>query len=379
MRICRTPNLSFVLGLGFLFTVEFAPVCGQPSQHLPDQCHDVLIKTDLTKVDTQMKKVAYLQLIETKEDWQSAKNEGGGLSAIFDNIPVAATLDFSSFQQWQKSVVSESSFLFNDDEAHFIQTSFISSSEVSAWAKCMGRDAGGLTLTIDNLTQSTADVHLYWVAPNPGIGLKSTPVTIKQGAPPAGGALNGPWPLNGSIEGNIDKTLRYQRKPHEDLIVIVDVADKKGNNISRPIRIPAEPEFITSCTRQLKGLFSGVPVDPTGFTVACSQFEPGKKVMVSFSDSKFKVDEPGTIWIVLGASIAGGQIIIPPTTVLYIRFWGIVPPTDDAPKPWVFSHVVSVPWDGIVDTTIFVDRAEILPGVMRTLSATDGSYVVKTQ
>jgi hypothetical protein len=265
------------------------------------------LKSDISKIDNQMKKVAYLRLIETKEDWQSAKNEGGGLSAIFDAIPVAATVDFSAFQQWQKTVYSQTSFRFSDNEAHSLQASFLPDYAVTAWLKCMGSDSGGLTLAIDDVSQDTAAVHLYWIAPKGAVGLKQESVKITQSNEPTGGSLQERWPLRDPVDTSLDKKIIYRRKAHEDLIVSIEVKDAKGQSTVASIRVPADPVYIKSCNLPMADVFKGVFADGNGWSISCSGFEPGRKVSVKLDNTKFKVDQSGTIWIVVRASIAGGQ------------------------------------------------------------------------
>jgi hypothetical protein len=346
-------------------------------QQEPDACRDVLQKTDISRLDTMDKKLAYLRLIESEADWQHARSASGGLQAVFDGIPISATGSYGDFQKWQQSELNETNFDLMDQEVHSLQTSFTPSDAIDSWKDCMRIKAGGLALAVDDVSEHVAKVHLYWVQPTSVPGTSAIPVKIEP-ASSSGGSLAVPWPHSlGHVDTSVDEQVSYNRNPGRDLMVAVGVSDDKGHHTVSTVRIPADPKYIKSCSMNLLSGFHGVAHGETWEFPPCKGLKPGDTVTVQLKNASFKVDGPHAIWIELADGIDSDSIVQDDSTLLLI---GVQPGDpikgDDTPKPWAFSHVIKVPWDGIVRVRVYVLRAQIFPGPVNSLSAVGGTLEI---
>ena len=334
----------------------------------PDQCRDALQKTDVNRVDTVDEKLAYLWTIQTNGEWTDATKDGGALKAIFNMVPVEATANFDSFKNWRQSLSEKVNWTLNLDQSHRLLTSFIPEEATGAWLKCMQIDKGGIEISAFDIQPDIVRVVVSWVQPPNG----DKPIQYKMPMPnvnPTVTPINGWQGLPETVNTSRNWQLFFRRSKTADLRVAMSVGAWKPSLI-----VPKTPVYVHSCTKPF--MFKGVHSGPTGWSVSCARFEPGTKVTVAVADALLKVEEPGAISVAVRASLAGGQVIIPQQLLVNIPFWGIAPTPDDNPKPWSVSNIVTVPWDGVVDATIFVDSAEVLPGRQSSLSATQGSFVV---
>jgi len=372
----KVTSATFLLAALLQSTALF----GQEPQE-PDACHDVLRQTQVKASDSVNKKLDYLRLIETEEDWKQARGVSGGLGAIFDSIPAKATANYNDFVTWQQSTFKETNFNLADAEAHSLETSFLSNRAIDAWKDCMKIKAGGLALAIDGVTANTATIHLYWVKPSSVPGTSETPVTI---APESttGGSPPVAWPRSlRKVTTDIDEVLSYSRTANLELDVYIRVSDNNGHHATAHARVPAEPQYRQGpCTFNLSDGFHGVPHGTTWDFPPCTGLQPGKQVAVALKNASFQVDRPHACWIILADEIDSDSVVRDTSQLLYIPLYPGDPPAkanDDNPKSWNFSHVITVPWDGVVDVSIDVVRAQAWPGSYSTLSASGGTLEIK--
>lgn len=149
-------------------------------------------------------------------------------------------------------------------------------------------------------------------------------------------------------------------------------------------------QYATHYSFDMPIVFRNVTPDGQKNAIICPiLFKPGSTVLVKL-DTKVKVDEAGAIWICVRVKLGDETVIDPPDHdnpaspgvkgsgkgQLYIPIWGNNPPGDDNPQPLAFTNTMTVPQNGIVEVDFFVDRAEVKPGVQKTLSATEGRLTV---
>lgn len=336
-----------------------------------DQCRDVLLKTEVNRVDTLDKKMAYLWTIQTEDEFNDSTKAGGALKAIISEIPFEATANFDAFKSWRSTLSQQVNWDLHLEEDHRLVTTFVPDNASDDWLKCMQIDTGGLEISAFDIQPDIVRVVVSWVQPYEGNRPTKFNIprpTVVPPISPIGGWQDLPAK---NVETKRNWQFFFKRSKTQDLRVAMSLGAWKPS-----LFVPRTPIYSNSCTRPFGDLFKGVPAGPNGWSISCAGFEPGTKVTVSLADALFKVDQAGAIWISLRASLAGGQVNIPTHDLLYIRFWGDPPTPDDSPKPWSFSNMVTVPWDGIIEATIFVDRAETLPGINHSLSATQGTFVV---
>jgi hypothetical protein len=362
-------------GLLFLIYVFLAqPIFAQE----PNQCRDVLQKTDVHRLDTLNMKLTFLRLIETEEDWQKTQKAGLDLQAVYDSIPVGAKSNYDDFQKWRQKTLNETHFDLSDQEAHSLETTFLPAEAIEAWKECMKVNTGGLALAVEDIQPTAAMVHLYWIEPSAVVGTSLIPVAIKDNSPQ--GALKS-WPAGTNrITANGDWRLTYNRDPNRALIIDIDASDGRGHHTTATARVPAEPQYRnTPCMFDLAD-FRGVPHGSKWSFPSCTALKPGGHALVRLSGASFRVDGPHGVWIELGSLINSDSGY---KNDAQLDFTPVHPgdPVEgnNDPHPWNWAETVPVPWDGIVNVKIWVIRAQQFPGGTSSLSAVGGQLTVTPQ
>ena len=358
----RTDCFQKVITIAFLLALLHPRVVlGQE----PDRCREVLQHTNVDRLDTMNKKLTDLNLIETQEDWQRAQSAGAGLKVIFDSIPAAATANYNDFQTWRQATLKETHFDLTDQESHSLEMSFLPPAEIDAWKECMKIRAGGLALAVDDVTASTETIHLYWVKPALAVGTSESAVKITPDASTHGGSLKGTWPRSlKNVTVDDEAKITYTRIRNQALVVTIDAADKNNHHAVATARVLADPQYRKDpCTFNLDGLH-GIPHGAKWDFPPCTGLQPGTQATVALTGATFRVDGPHGIWIELADFIdsdtkynddSSAPLCIPVHPGDSVR-------GDNDPHPWNFTHNVTVPWDGIVNVSIWVIRAQIFMG-----------------
>ncbi len=154
------------------FAVFACSVSAQDSSD--DSFRDVLQKTVVNRVDTELKRIALLRLIHTQQDWQAAKDAGTKLDGVFDGIPVDATSNYDDeFERYQSSASRRDELNLQDDQAHALATSFLPKDAISAWAQCMQhyRDQRRLSVGVEDIQpcvhgqEGSVTLRIHWDPP----------------------------------------------------------------------------------------------------------------------------------------------------------------------------------------------------------------------
>jgi hypothetical protein len=187
-----------------------------------------------------------------------------------------------------------------------------------------------------------------------------------------------PWPnsLN-NVAADYQGTLIYSRTPNQPLVVVIDASDNQNHHAVASARVPADPQYRqVPCTFNLDG-FHGIPHGTKWDFPPCTGLEPGKQVTVALQGASFRVDGPNGIWIVLADFIDSDPTVRDEATPFVVGVYpGDPVKGNNNPYPWNFSHTVTVPWDGVVNVTIWVERAQVFPGAQSSLSAASGTLTI---
>jgi hypothetical protein len=347
---------------------------------MSDSCSDVLQKTEINSMDTIMLKIAYLKTIDDQASFNSAQQAAGGLAAVFDDIPLQATANWSDFQNYRSRKLATTDYTFNDEEAHRLITTFLPPDAVNAWRDCMLRKTnGGLEVYLQSITKEELTAVVYWTPP------PTITDSIKILDPKDTGGLQG-----GDFLGNDDAwpfpvdvlfppwttQLRFSRRPDQDFVLGLNTDPNPGNWTPELI-VPAAPKFKDSSVWKIGSAnadqpFQGISADAsglTGVTIGAKNFEPGTLVQ-AVVNGQFKIDHGGN-WILMEVSLNGGT-----RAPLYTGPLGSGPDTGDPFQLGCTTEFSKVPWDGIVTLTIYVERAEDSAGTNGTLSALPGGTIV---
>ena len=330
------------------------------------QCNQVLQKTDVARLDSAFKKEALLYSIDSQGAWEASKSIGGGLKAIYEDIPLEATGNYSDFSKWRTSMISSLNYSLTSDETHRLVTSFLPSDAIEAWQKCMAGEEGGLEVSATNITADHLDVIVYWIPP---------PLNKKETIPRplvTGGHIVGPWPLPETVTESTKIPLTFLRDKNEDFRLTIKIA-----KWAPTLLIPADEQAKKECSFELGNNstgtpFLGVAVNPdTGvkWTAICSGLSPGAKANAVVS-GLFRIDDPKGLWLRMQASLNNGSQVL--------MEYGTSADKGSA-SPHQLTGVTDstvVPWDGIVTLCVLAIRAQHDWNIQSTISALPGTTAV---
>jgi hypothetical protein len=275
--------MSHLCSTGRIFTASLVAILiHTASAHAQQNCDAVLQRTDVSRVTTLTQKLSLLKSIDSQQKWEDAKKISGGLTAIIEDIPVAANVDYSTFTNWQSSYLANYSFNLDTAQSDQLVTSFLPPDAIQGWRDCV-LGTQGLLLYATDLTARGVTAVIEWKPPP--LSENTEVEIVAPSIDPGDSVINQPtWPQK--IRGNKTFTMRLRRDPSRES----SINFTQGVASWAPhIVIPAEP----------KPLAKNCALNPSGYVTCSNWGSSNPNGGYNFPETRLAIHEGGAIPIFL--------------------------------------------------------------------------------